>query len=500
MATAYLYIRFSSKRQELGDSVKRQIERAEHFCRYNNLELSTQSFEDLGISAFKEGGKRPALADLIDCVKSGKIEEGSYILFEDTDRLSRRGFKTALDLTHELVECGVFMVTMGNGQIYDKQNIQNLSSTLPLLLDADRAHLESQRKSVLIKSAKRSIRESRVIKGKQPFWITIEDGVPVLNDKAEVAVKMIDYRLEGFSAQKIAKLLNQEGYKSPTGKQIGAALVKISIANSALYGAKTYFDSTNGMKVIEIVEDLYPPLCTKLVWNSLQYNKGTNQRGRTSKQAPFSKLFKCWKCGSALTTRSATRNNKKYSYRRCIGSLEGRCDQSNNYRDVDQIMLEQLSHLQYKKMTHKHTECDDVSLYQDKMVSLNQAKELLLSNPVALAGIYEDIVKTQQLLEEAIAKRDTLSNQPNEVDFEYIANLQDTSQQNQLLRRIIDKITFKKLSKWNCRAEVFFKNGHKISFVIKYGWYDYDVVFKSDTAKVGKWIETHAALEAWEVN
>ncbi|ENY2727111.1 recombinase family protein [Salmonella enterica] len=52
---AYSYIRFSSKKREQGDSIKRQTELAEQYAHANNLILSDKSFQDLGISAFKEG-------------------------------------------------------------------------------------------------------------------------------------------------------------------------------------------------------------------------------------------------------------------------------------------------------------------------------------------------------------------------------------------------------------------------------------------------------------
>nr|WP_290095175.1 recombinase family protein [uncultured Escherichia sp.] len=47
---AYSYIRFSSKKQEQGDSVRRQIALAEHYAHANNLILSDKNFQDLGIS------------------------------------------------------------------------------------------------------------------------------------------------------------------------------------------------------------------------------------------------------------------------------------------------------------------------------------------------------------------------------------------------------------------------------------------------------------------
>ena len=53
MSTAYSYIRFSSTRQEEGDSLRRQIEAASKYAEQNNLSLDTTlNLRDLGVSAF----------------------------------------------------------------------------------------------------------------------------------------------------------------------------------------------------------------------------------------------------------------------------------------------------------------------------------------------------------------------------------------------------------------------------------------------------------------
>jgi len=167
---ALLYIRFSTLKQEQGDSVLRQTKKANEWCKYNNIQLIDETFNDLGVSAFKEGGKRPALVDLLDAVESDRVQV-DYVLFENTDRLTRRGYQHALELVNKLVNLNVNIVMLDSGQIYDKTTMTNLAPVLPLLLDADRAMQESERKSNLIKNTKARLVENNIIKGKLPFWI-----------------------------------------------------------------------------------------------------------------------------------------------------------------------------------------------------------------------------------------------------------------------------------------------------------------------------------------
>ncbi len=54
MATAYSYVRFSSKKQSKGDSLRRQREWAETYCAEHGHTLDRSlKLEDLAISSFK---------------------------------------------------------------------------------------------------------------------------------------------------------------------------------------------------------------------------------------------------------------------------------------------------------------------------------------------------------------------------------------------------------------------------------------------------------------
>src|SRR5437764_1123626 len=56
--TAYSYIRFSNPDQADGDSLRRQSEMADAYCRRKGWTLSRATYQDLGVSARK--GKNPA--------------------------------------------------------------------------------------------------------------------------------------------------------------------------------------------------------------------------------------------------------------------------------------------------------------------------------------------------------------------------------------------------------------------------------------------------------
>jgi len=93
---AYSYLRFSTKEQALGDSERRQVDACRAYCAKNNLTLD-ESLRDPGVSAFRGKHARVgALAKFLDAIQAGKVEQGSLLIVEALDRLSREEVMAAL--------------------------------------------------------------------------------------------------------------------------------------------------------------------------------------------------------------------------------------------------------------------------------------------------------------------------------------------------------------------------------------------------------------------
>jgi DNA invertase Pin-like site-specific DNA recombinase len=77
--------------QALGDSKRRQIELSEAFAAKYDLQLDTDfNLHDIGVSAFKGANiASGALGKFLQAVQDKKIPQGSYLLVESLDRLSR---------------------------------------------------------------------------------------------------------------------------------------------------------------------------------------------------------------------------------------------------------------------------------------------------------------------------------------------------------------------------------------------------------------------------
>ncbi|PTP81156.1 recombinase family protein [Vibrio splendidus] len=495
---AYLYIRFSSKQQEQGDSVRRQEKAAHEWCKVNEVELSDMTFEDLGVSAFKEGGKRPALADLIEAIEMGKISRGSYVLVENDDRLSRLGwYATQQMIRHMVIDLGVKLVVLSSSTVYDTSNIEDIAQNILLMFNADRAYKESLRKSDMIRAARQKRRDDETLTGKLPFWLDRVDGDIRLNKRADVVRLIVELKKSGKSNQATARFLNDQKIPSASGVQWNASAVRVVFSNHAIYGAKAYFitDSKRKMHLDKIVENKLPPIVTKADFDAVQVVK--KNVGNKSTKTPFSNLLKCGACGGGMVQRTSTYKEKKMIYRKCIGSLEGRCEQTKQIREPDVILVEALKDIKYIDSVQQHVSKVGELNKQIDTIKQTEQRLLELGNIDALTNLYTRLTDLESKLIGAKKEDEAQEQKPMDFDYKRVFDIEDTSEQNAMLKRVIESIVIQYLgvvdrkssSRW--RVKVIQRNGHHQSFVINqtHGFGNWKIVQETNTEKFKEELE-----------
>src|SRR5262245_22307079 len=116
-ALAYSYVRWSSSKQAEGDSLRRQTEATRDWCKRNHVVLDKSlNLLDAGKSAYtgthRSNPDRHALALFLKMVEDGRVPEGSYLIIENLDRLSREHIRPALTLFLNLIEAGIRVVQL----------------------------------------------------------------------------------------------------------------------------------------------------------------------------------------------------------------------------------------------------------------------------------------------------------------------------------------------------------------------------------------------------
>lgn len=124
---AYSYLRFSTPEQSKGDSSRRQTELAQNYAKTHDLELDqTLTFHDEGVSGFRgKNAEAGRLADFREAVRVGLVPQGSVLLVEQLDRLSRLVPRKAVRVLEDIVDLGVSVVTLNDGREYTPQSLDN---------------------------------------------------------------------------------------------------------------------------------------------------------------------------------------------------------------------------------------------------------------------------------------------------------------------------------------------------------------------------------------
>ncbi len=314
---AYSYQRFSSPSQANGDSLARQTALARAYAEQHGLRLDEElTYRDLGVSGFR--GKNAAhgeLACFLEAVRAGQIPEGSFLLIESLDRLSRDNILRAQAILTNLVVSGVNVVSLADNRLYSEESLSDDPlGLIYALLVFIRANEESATKSMRARQAwtrKREAVASKVLSTRLPEWLTLEDGriVPI-PERAELLKRIFTDAEKGQPPQLIAEALNEEqvprwSINGPWERTTIAALIN----NRRVTGALPLYEFVYKRNVqnrlpIGVVGGYFPRIIEPEVFLQV-WSICSNRRrgGSAAKRNVFANLLRCADCGADVRHR-----------------------------------------------------------------------------------------------------------------------------------------------------------------------------------------------------
>ncbi len=344
---AYSYIRFSTPDQLKGDSLRRQTEAAESWAKDHGLALdNTLKLQDLGLSAF-DGNHRDkgALGAFLKLVEGGQIPEGSVLLVESLDRLSREEITEALEQFLAIIRSGIKIVTLSdNNREYTKETINaNVGDLIVSLTIMSRAHEESKMKSIRMKAARAGERDQARNGGakhgsKCPGWLRpIRDETEIVSATTRQRPKILEYEkiperaavierifemklVDGWGSNRIASELNKTpniwkpNRKDPRRKGDGwrGSYVRKILTNPETYGEFQQYKiiSVNGDKKKKVrvaegepIPNYYPAVILEKTFFHVQalfkQNQGTGGETGMARNI-FQGLLRCGYCKGAV--------------------------------------------------------------------------------------------------------------------------------------------------------------------------------------------------------
>ncbi|CCN33415.1 Site-specific recombinase [Vibrio nigripulchritudo SO65] len=418
MTTAFSYIRFSSSTQSHGDSLRRQTQLAKNYCNKHSLTLSEQSFQDLGVSAFRSANTNEdnGLGQFLKALEIGAIPRGSYLLVESLDRLSRAKVQTALRQLLNITEYGITVVTLIDKLAYNSDSdAKDLIISLTVM---ERAHNESKTKSERLKAVWANKRANPHTTNKSslaPFWLSLNSDkrtYSVIEKQAEIVKRIYQLSIDGHGVIAIARILNDEGIPAPKGGSWANTSVGRILKTKAVLGHYMPHISRNSTNAL--IEDYYPAIISEQVYYLSQHRKSErsnpNSAGRkTTFPNVFNQVAKCSKCGSPMYYDNKSPTLK---YLTCREFKKKTCtNKPIRIELMHQFIIEQFLHPQHFEQFNKLVSANDIGntdivVLEGNLESAKEAYKQLLSISSDFSDpVIQDEIKTRHETIQSLEKQ-----------------------------------------------------------------------------------------------
>lgn len=360
------YTRFSTPAQAKGQSLRRQEEKAETWAAARGLRLDENlRLRDLGVSAWSGANvETGALAVLLKMVKSREIEQGTILVIEAMDRLTRQGLEDAIPLFIDLLKSGIELVTLQDSLHYTKQSLKDLAKFITAIILLSGGNRESEIKSERVRDAYEANRKrgSAQIFGSAPGWLVRKDKFSPWTlhpEKSMVVRRVFEMMAEGWGSGEIAKKANAEGWIVPTrlgDKRKGwtATMASKIVRSRSAIGEHEHRNRTReankkhweGESRGIVLQNYYPAVVDEELFYKVQAAVDRRRRPEGRDTWYFniwSGVICCGKCGGGVW-RKTDFGTKTLGQLRCRNAAAGLCDEpSIPIKQVDVPLLFHIS-------------------------------------------------------------------------------------------------------------------------------------------------------------
>ncbi|RQZ18386.1 recombinase family protein [Burkholderia sp. Bp9031] len=316
-ARVYSYLRFSDPKQAAGGSIDRQLEYAARWAADHGMELDASlSLRDEGLSAYHQRHVRQgALGVFLRAIEDSQVPDGSVLIVEGLDRLSRAEPLQAQSQLAQIVNAGITVVTASDGREYNRERLKAQPMDLVYsLLVMIRAHEESDTKSKRVKAAIRrqcqgwiaGTWRAPIRVGKDPQWVREGEGgrFELIPERAAAVRLVVEMFKQGHGAVRTIRELSERGLAVTESGRMAASHIYKILANRMLVGEKSVELDGETYRL----EGYYPALLSAEEFADLRYL--AEQRGRRKGKGEIPGVVTglgithCGYCGAAIVAQN----------------------------------------------------------------------------------------------------------------------------------------------------------------------------------------------------
>jgi DNA invertase Pin-like site-specific DNA recombinase len=489
---AYSYKRFSTPAQAEGDSLRRQTAMAQAWADRMGVPLDTElKLTDEGVSAYS-GANRDvgALGAFVEAVQDGRVPQGSWLLVENLDRLSREPAADASWHMQNIIRAGVSVVDLsdGMGREYNLETLRSpdgLTHLLVMLLSFARGNQESVQKARRVGAAyanKRAVFASdqsltKPFTRRLPAWIQWNDSTKsyeLIEERAKLLRWMFEAADDGVGVHSIAGQLNETkvdtwgagGWKAAFWHR---SYIRKILTNKAAIGifvphrvVKVEGKRTKQRIPEQAIEHRFPAAIDRELFERVNARLSTTEpRGKNAKapvRSIFAGLMKCQHCDGTVTrvnkgdhvylvcatahAKAGTHPYESVPYQQAVDAfkrrLKGTIDSAPGGNDTAEIdaKIEQLQ-IEVDAGEDRVNELLEIRIADNSRA----AKEALERTEQELAGLRDN-------LRRLVERRDTLASTNVKmrlaaIEKALLQETMDTEEANKALRGAVRKMVMR---------------------------------------------------------
>jgi len=413
MKKAYSYIRYSSGKQSTGTSERQQKKAIDRWLKNNPGYTLDTELKDLGVSSFKGRNlDKGALSHFLKAVEDGLVEEGSVLLASRLDRLSRLSARKTLNILGDILEAGIDIVLVDEGQRLTKENADDIDQLMMVILKSFLAHSESVKKSERCGAAWDDKRDRLKSSGEKltsqvPMWLIAKSEkngrhVKVTGfkqDAAKVAVvkKIFQHVAAGNSLNETLQWLHKNQVAPlSTGRRKGSTNWTRSSLSRLLRGRQVLGELTPA-KSAPILE-YYPRIIDEEIFDKVQFILDANKTKRGSFKSSNRNLFTGFIFSGNDDCELHHYHGRLYSKKHRL-KQPGATSLSILYEAVEEVVLAGLSELDFVPSPSSKKPAKELRrrVLVDKLELLEQKLER--ADAVTLDYVLAEIGKTKTKLD-----------------------------------------------------------------------------------------------------
>jgi hypothetical protein len=364
----YSYLRYSSPKQTLGDSERRQFEETKKWADELGIEID-ETLVDRGASGYHGHHRKGHWGTFLKRVNDGEIERGGTLFVEALDRMSREKPRIALHGFLDLVNAGIEIRTTIDRQHFTAESIDANDGQLHMTIGLMRgAHAESANKARRVKDAHKANR------GKpsdvSPAWIRQNPSTPtgyeVIPDCQATIDEIFKLCIEGWGLNRIAAHLNKKQTPTFASRKRQSSgwydvYIRLLVTQRLILGEVTYHEIIEGRRVA-IGKPLtqYPAAVSEAIWQAANDALAVRRRTGGRHIAKLINLFQgisVCRCGARMRVQVRRKLGRQDNvYLQCPNGKRHVCDNRRYYayRALERTILQTFGTAVYEMPDQSH--------------------------------------------------------------------------------------------------------------------------------------------------